>query len=71
MFRQMDLKGKTKDDTKLNTVHQNTISKIRVFSGSPGRVSKFSSKYISVGLRVVANKSTATGVDGRLVLWTM
>jgi actin related protein 2/3 complex subunit 1A/1B len=39
MFRQMDLKGKAKEDTKLNTVHQNTISTIRSYGGS-----KFSSK---------------------------
>ena len=28
MFKRMDLKGKTKDDTKLTTVHQNTISTV-------------------------------------------
>jgi actin related protein 2/3 complex, subunit 1A/1B len=45
MFRQMDLKGKVKDDTKLKTTHQNTINTIRVYAGSPGSVSQFSSKY--------------------------
>jgi len=45
MFKQMDLKGKTKDDTKLTTVHQNTIRTIREFESSGGGVSKFSSKY--------------------------
>lgn len=40
MFRQMDLKGKTKDDTKLNTVHQNTIRTIRSYGAG-----KFSSKF--------------------------
>jgi actin related protein 2/3 complex subunit 1A/1B len=44
MFKQMDLKGKTKDDTQLKTVHQNTISTIRVYEGSNGSVRKFSSK---------------------------
>jgi actin related protein 2/3 complex subunit 1A/1B len=44
MFRQMDLKGKTKDDTQLSTVHQNTISTIRPFEISGDRVTKFSSK---------------------------
>ena len=44
MFRQMDLKGKTKDDTQLKTVHQNTISTIREYSGGNGSVSQFSSK---------------------------
>ena len=44
MFRQMDLKGKTKDDTQLKTVHQNTISTIRVYNGGSGGVSQFSSE---------------------------
>lgn len=55
MFRQMDLKGQTKNDTKLTTVHQNTVSTIRVYQGPPGSVSKFSS----------------SGVDGRLVVWNV
>lgn len=46
MFRQMDLKGKTKDDTVLKTVHQNTISTIRTFEEAGGSVRKFSSKFI-------------------------
>ena len=44
MFRQMDLKGKVKDDTQLNTVHQNTITTIRVYDEAGGAVQKFSSK---------------------------
>ena len=44
MFRQMDLKGKTKDDTQLKTVHQNTIATIRSYDESAGAVKKFSSK---------------------------
>ena len=44
MFRQMDLKGKAKDDTQLKTVHQNTISTIRVYNGENGAVSQFSSE---------------------------
>jgi actin related protein 2/3 complex subunit 1A/1B len=57
MFRQMDLKGKSggSDDTKLKTVHQNSISTIRSFEESEGRVTKISS----------------TGVDGRVVVWTL
>ncbi|KAF2792736.1 ARP2/3 actin-organizing complex subunit Sop2 [Melanomma pulvis-pyrius CBS 109.77] len=55
MFKQMDLKGKTTDDTKLKTVHQNTISTIRSFEEGGGAVSKISS----------------TGVDGRVVIWTL
>ncbi|KAG5935878.1 hypothetical protein E4U53_000343, partial [Claviceps sorghi] len=53
MFRQMDLRGKVKDDTQLRTIHQNTISTIRPFESSDGRVTKFSS----------------SGVDGRVVIW--
>ena len=45
MFRQMDLKGKTKDDTELKTVHQNTISTIRIYDEAGGVVKKFSSKF--------------------------
>lgn len=55
MFRQMDLKGKVNDDTKLNTVHQNTVSTIRVHGGSPGNVSQVST----------------SGVDGRVVVWSL
>ena len=55
LFRQMDLKGKTKDDTVLNTTHQNTINTIRVFEGDVGGVRKFST----------------SGVDGRVVVWTV
>lgn len=55
MFRQMDLKGSTRDDTKLKTVHQNTISNIRSFAESGGNVSKISS----------------SGVDGRVVVWSL
>lgn len=45
MFRQMDLKGKVKDDTQLNTVHQNTISTIRAYEVVGDAVKKFSSKW--------------------------
>jgi actin related protein 2/3 complex subunit 1A/1B len=57
MFRQMDLKGKSggTDDTKLKTVHQNTINTIRSFEESGGNVTKISS----------------TGVDGRVVIWSL
>ena len=44
MFRQMDLKGNAKDDTQLNTVHQNTISTIRAYEVAGSAVKKFSSK---------------------------
>ena len=44
MFRQMDLKGKVKDDTQLKTVHQNTIATVRSFEEAGGSIKKFSSK---------------------------
>ena len=44
----MDLKGKVKDDTQLQTVHQNTISTSRIYQENGGRVSKFSSKLSSL-----------------------
>lgn len=47
MFRQMDLKGKTKDDTQLKTVHQNTIATLRIYDGAGGSVRKFSSKCLA------------------------
>ena len=45
MFRQMDLKGKSKDDTQLKTVHQNTIATIRSYEEAGGTVKKFSCEY--------------------------
>ncbi|EGS18794.1 actin-related protein 2/3 complex subunit-like protein [Thermochaetoides thermophila DSM 1495] len=55
MFRQMDLRGKVKDDTQLKTVHQNTITHLRPYETSGGYLTKFSS----------------SGVDGRIVIWTL
>ena len=45
MFRQMDLKGKSKDDTQLKTVHQNTVATIRSYDEAGGAVKKFSCRY--------------------------
>jgi len=57
MFRSMDLKGRSgnTDDTKLHTVHQNTINTVRAYQENGGNVFK-----ISTG-----------GVDGRVVIWTL
>lgn len=55
MFRQMDLRGKVRDDTQLKTVHQNSISTVREYSGSPDGVRQIST----------------SGVDGRVVIWTL
>ncbi|MCJ1261387.1 hypothetical protein MMC22_001251 [Lobaria immixta] len=54
MFRQMDLKGKAKDDTQLKTVHQNTITTLRTYDETGGSLKKFST----------------SGVDGRIVIWS-
>ena len=44
MFKQMDLRGKAKDDTQLKTVHQNTIATLRAYEAdASGNVRKFSS----------------------------
>ena len=48
MFRQMDLKGKSMDDTQLKTVHQNTIATIRTYDEAGGNVKKFSCEYSMV-----------------------
>ncbi|EPE05485.1 ARP2/3 actin-organizing complex subunit sop2 [Ophiostoma piceae UAMH 11346] len=53
MFRQMDLMGRTKNDTQLKTTHQNTINTIRPYAISGSGVTQFSS----------------SGVDGRVVVW--
>lgn len=42
MFKQMDLKGKTQNDTQLKTTHQNTIATIRPYQESNGTISRFS-----------------------------
>lgn len=55
MFRQMDLKGKVKDDTTLPTVHQNSITTVRAYQNAGGNVKQF----------------VTTGVDGRVVIWSV
>ncbi|EME39288.1 hypothetical protein DOTSEDRAFT_47864 [Dothistroma septosporum NZE10] len=59
MFRSMDLKGRsggTVDDTKLRTVHQNSINTVRPYNGGgTGQVSQIST----------------SGVDGRVVVWKL
>jgi actin related protein 2/3 complex subunit 1A/1B len=58
MFKSMDLKGRggNVDDTKLHTIHQNTINKVRAYQGG--------------GTEEVTQISTA-GVDGRVVVWQL
>jgi len=55
MFKQMDLKGKSRDDTQLKTIHQNTINTVRGHSGQAGNVQQIST----------------SGVDGRVVIWNL
>jgi len=69
MFRQMDLKGKVKDDTQLKTVHQNTITMLRPYETAAGSVRKFSCKLTVLQRESHANSCTASGVDGRIVVW--
>lgn len=71
MFKQMDLKGKTKDDTKLTTVHQNAITTIRSYEGGPGHLAKFSSKLKRIVSELFTDFFAASGVDGRVVIWSL
>ena len=72
MFKQMDLKGKSQNDTQLKTVHQNTIATIRTYDESRESISKFSCKLHSViKKRRMAEQITASGVDGRVVIWSV
>lgn len=48
MFKQMDLKGKVRDDTQLKTIHQNTINTLRPYEFSGSRVSKISSECLAL-----------------------
>lgn len=69
MFRQMDMKGKTKDDTQLKTVHQNTISTIRTYDHAGGAVKKFSSMFLSpVQTSICRYSILATNFTQRAVL---
>jgi actin related protein 2/3 complex subunit 1A/1B len=71
MFRQMDLRGQAQSNTKLDTVHQNTISTVRVYEEQGGHVKKFSSKYFERRFKARSNSFVASGVDGRVVVWTI
>lgn len=48
MFRQMDLKGQTQADTKLQSTHQNTVNTVRVYEEANGLARSFSSKFTLV-----------------------
>ncbi|RHZ76445.1 hypothetical protein Glove_197g75 [Diversispora epigaea] len=56
-FRDLDARGISSrsgsDETELKTIHQNTITSLRPYNGTPGDISHFSS----------------SGLDGRLVIW--
>lgn len=55
MFKQMDSKAQTVDDTELASVHQNTITCIRAYGHSANQVTMFST----------------SGLDGRIVIWDL
>ena len=42
MFKQMDLKGKSQNDTQLKTIHQNTIATLRAYDEAGGATRKIS-----------------------------
>lgn len=54
-FQSLDRQARINDDTALETVHQNAITGLCLYSGSKGAVTKFST----------------SGVDGQLVVWDM
>ena len=66
MFRQMDLKGKSKDDTQLKTVHQNTIATLRIYDEVGGTVKKFSCKY---SMLIGYQQCFLDGNSSQLVVW--
>lgn len=73
MFRQMDLRGQSQSNTQLDTVHQNTISTLRLYEERGGVVKKFTSKSMTTYPCNVAlaYDFAASGVDGRVVVWTI
>ncbi|KAJ3043682.1 hypothetical protein HDV00_004455 [Rhizophlyctis rosea] len=54
-FRQMDSRSQASSDVELNSTHQNTITSVRIYDGTPQHVTKFST----------------TGIDGKLVIWDL
>lgn len=62
MFRQMDLRGKVKDDTQLKTVHQNTITMIRPYASSGNAVTQFSCEFACAPLRPSRSSSMTAWV---------
>lgn len=55
MFRSMDLRGKADNNTTLNTIHQNAITRIRSLESDGNGVTKFAT----------------SGSDGRVVVWSV
>lgn len=52
-FQSLDRQAKVENDTMLETVHQNSIKSIRMYSSVNG----------------TATKLSTTGLDGQLVIW--
>ncbi|KAK2768829.1 hypothetical protein FQN54_000689 [Arachnomyces sp. PD_36] len=69
MFRQMDLKGKSKDDTQLQTVHQNTINTIRVYEENGGIVGKFSTSGVDAAEVIMYGPFSRNYIESRPFTW--
>lgn len=54
-FQSLDRQAKVENDTMLETVHQNSIKSIRIYSNVNG----------------TAKKISTSGLDGQLVLWDL
>ncbi|XP_065223967.1 actin-related protein 2/3 complex subunit 1A-A isoform X1 [Planococcus citri] len=54
-FQSLDRQAKAENDTSLDTVHQNSIKSMQIYSSSDGTVTKLST----------------TGLDGQLVIWDL
>lgn len=54
-FQSLDRQAKAENDTSLDTVHQNSIKSMQIYSSSNGNVTKLST----------------TGLDGQLVIWDL
>lgn len=54
-FQSLDRQAKVENDTTLDTVHQNSIKSMQIYSISNG----------------TATKLSTTGLDGQLVIWDL
>lgn len=54
-FQSLDRQAKVENDTMLETIHQNSIKSIRIYSSVNG----------------TAKKISTSGLDGQLVIWDL